>query len=118
MLLGQLGRQVYTPKAEPPLPQTPAAGVCGEAQGAEATVRVNRDVPSPRCQKVQPGQHLRIINATDRPVRAQLAYIDVTIAPGGEWADGRPFGTYLAPGVHSLTLSAYAGGGAELWVQP
>jgi len=117
VLLGQLGRQRYTPKAEPPVPQTPAAGVCPMAAGAEATVRVHRDTPSPRCQQVQSGQHLRIINMTDQPVRARLAQIDVTIAPGAEWADGRPFGTYLAPGVHSLALSAYAGGGAELWVQ-
>ncbi len=118
VLLGQLGRQVYTPKAEPPLPQTPAAGVCPMAVGAEATVRAVRSFTSPRCQQVQPGQHLRIVNNTDQPVRAQLAYIDVTIAPGDEWADGRPFGTYLAPGVHKLALSAYAGGGTELWVQP
>ncbi len=118
VLLGQLGRQVYTPKAEPPVPQTPAAGICPVTVGAEATVRVHRDTPSPRCQQVLSGQHLRIINMTDQPVRARLAQIDVTIAPGDEWADDRPFGTYLAPGVHSLALSAYAGGGAELWLQP
>jgi len=118
VLLGQLGRQSYTAGAEPPVPQSPASGYCPVAVGEVATVRVNSDTPSPRCQKVQPGQHLRIVNNTDQPVRAQLAYIDVTIAPGDEWTSERPFGTYLAPGVHSLALSAYAGGGAELWVQP
>ena len=51
-------------------------------------------------------------------MRARLGPIDVTIPPGGEWEGDRPFGTYLAPGVHSLALSAYAGGGAELWLQP
>ncbi len=117
VLLGQLGRRVLAAGLQPAVSQSPAAGVCGEAQGAEATVRVNRDVPSPRCQRVLPGQHLRIVNMTDRPVRAQLAQLDVTIAPGDAWADDRPFGTYLAPGVHVLALSAYAGGGAELWVQ-
>jgi len=118
VLLGQLGRLRYTPKAEPPVPQTPAAGICPETVGEVATVRVHSDTPSPRCQQVQSGQHLRIINMTDQPARARLAQIDVTIAPGDEWADDRPFGAYLAPGVHSLALSAYAGGGAELWLQP
>jgi len=118
VLLGQFGRRILAEGLQPAVVQSPASGYCPEAQGAEATVRVNSDTPSPRCQKVRPGQHLRIINATDRSVRARLAQIDVTIPPGGEWADDRPFGTYLAPGVHSLALSAYAGGGAELWVQP
>ena len=118
VLLGQLGRQLYTPKAEPPLPQTPAAGVCPMAVGEMATVRIVPSVPSPRCQQVHPWQHLRIINMTDQPVRARLAPIDVAIPPGGEWTSDRPFGTYLAPGVHSLALSTYAGGGAELWVRP
>jgi len=118
VLLGQLGRQSYTAGAEPPVIQSPASGYCPVAVGEVATVRAVRSFTSPRCQKVQPGQHLRIVNNTDQPVHAQLAYIDVTIAPGNEWADGRPFGTYLAPGVHSLALSAYAGGGAELWLQP
>ena len=117
VLLGQLGRRLYTAGAEPPVGQSPASGYCPETQGAAATVRVRSDTPSPRCQKVRSGQHLRIINNTAQPVRARLAQIDVTIAPGGEWADDRPFGTYLAPGVHVLALSAYAGGGAELWVQ-
>lgn len=116
--LGQLGRQLYTAQADSPLPQTPAAGICGAAQGALATVRVNIDVPLPRCQRVQPWQRLMVVNKTDQPVRAQLGPIDVTITPQGEWTSDRPFGTYLAPGVHSLALSAYTGGGAELWLQP
>jgi hypothetical protein len=118
VLLGQLGRQVYTAGAEPAPPQTPASGYCSMAVGAAATVRVNSDTPSPRCQRVQPGQHLLIVNKTDRPVRARLAQFDVTIPPQGEQAIDQPFGTYLAPGVHTLALSAYAGGGAELWLQP
>ena len=116
--LGQLGRQLYTARAEPPLPQSPASGYCPVAVGAVATVRVVPSAPSPRCQRVQPGQRLMVINTIDQPVRAQLGPIDVTIPPGGAWSSDRPFGTYLAPGVHGLALSAYAGGGAALWLQP
>lgn len=117
ILLGRFGRRILAGAVEPPDSQPPAAGVCGAAQGTVATVRVSGDTPAPRRQVVRPEQHLRVVNGAGQPVRVQLAQIDATVPPGDEQIFARPFGSYRAPGVRRLALSAYAGGGAELWLQ-
>jgi hypothetical protein len=71
-------------------------------------------MPFPRCIVAGVGHHLRFTNKSDRPVTATLADFRALVAPGQTVEDPRPFGTYLEPGVHSLTWPPFDGGGAEL----
>ena len=104
-------------RLQPPDALTPAAGICAHAEGSVATLRIHVDVPSPRCSVVMPRQRLRVVNALNVPVRIRLAYINARLGPREARTIGRPFGAYLAPGVHIVAISAYAGGGAELWLR-
>lgn len=105
------------PRLKPPDAHSPAAGVCARAVGAVAMLQINVDTPSPRCEVVTPEQRLRVVNTTDGPVRVRLAHIAVRLGPRQDLIIDQPFGAYLAPGVHDLAISAYAGGGAELWLR-
>lgn len=105
-----------TPTLKPPDSDLPAAGICGTATGTYATVTINRDTPSPRCQHISPNQSLRIINHTDHPADIRLADHALTLPPQTEGMIDQPFGDYLAPGVHILEISTYPGGGAALWL--
>jgi hypothetical protein len=45
-----------------------------------------------------------------------VAGLTVDLAPGEATTIGPPFGTYLAPGVHTLHVSIYGGSGPQLWL--
>jgi len=101
----------------------PAAGACAElprTQGAVRTVRIEPDVPDPRCSQVYPSQRLRIVNATNhygqrgRTVAVRLADFRARLAPGKAKTFDASFGSYLAPGDHVVTVSVYGGSGPEL----
>ena len=106
-----------SPRLQPPDANSPAAGICAHAQGAVARVQINVDTPSPRCEVVKPKQRLQVVNTLDRSTIVRLAHFAVRLAPRQALSIDQPFGTYLAPGVHDLAISAYAGGGAELWLR-
>jgi hypothetical protein len=119
-LSGPVGRRVVVP-AESPFP---AAGVCGRYRGRVVTVAAAPDVPVPRCARVRPDQDLRVVNRTSqygqpaRPVVVRFAGRQPTTLQVGESVTYRkPFGNYLAPGVHSVHMSVFAGGGAEIWLR-
>jgi hypothetical protein len=105
-----------SPTLKPPDSDLPASGICGTATGTFAIVLINTDTPSPRCQHVAADQRLRITNNTDRPAEIRLANHALTLAPKTEGTIDQPFGDYLAPGVHTLTISTYSGGGPALWL--
>jgi hypothetical protein len=73
----------------------------------------------------RPEQALRVVNRTDafnepgRPISVSFGNRSpVTLAGGKAMVYGRPFGTYLAPGVHDIHSSAYGGGAAaEIWLR-
>jgi len=106
-----------SPRLQPPDATSPTAGICARAQGAVARVQINVDTPSPRCDVVKPGQRLKVVNTLDRSTIVRLAHYTVRLAPRQVLSIDQPFGTYLAPGVHDLAISAYDGGGAELWLR-
>jgi hypothetical protein len=54
-------------------------------------------------------------NQTTETVRIQLGLFDVSLAPGAAFTFAAPFGTYLAPGVHSVRGTPFGGG--QLWLQ-
>lgn len=100
----------------------PAAGVCGRIASARVTVRIEPDVPAPRCVRVRPDQSLRVVNRTGddgqraHPVRVRwIPGHPVRLDPGESHTFPRRFGDYLERGVHDLRItSAYA---AEIWLR-
>jgi hypothetical protein len=108
----------------PPDSDLPAAGICGSAPGGLAVVEANPDTPQPRCLVVRPDQRLEVVNASDR-FRQPGSEITVTmpgfsprtLAIGARTVFDRPFGAYLAPGVHQVRISLYPGSGADLWLK-
>lgn len=106
------------PDRRPPDGDSPAAGTCGQTAGAVAEVTLNPDVPSPRCVQVRPDQSLRVRNATDQPVDVSFGGTSATVAAGAAQAFPRPFGEYLAPGVHRVSTSLYGGSGPEIYLVP
>jgi hypothetical protein len=98
----------------PPDSDAPAAGICAESEGEWATVEIRPDTPSPRCLKVTPEQQLKVINRTEAIVQIELGPFTLELQPGVEGALEKPFGSYLAPGVHRVRVSPYAG--PELWL--
>jgi len=100
----------------------PAAGVCGRVASSVVTVRIEPDVPLPRCSKVRAGQSLRVVNRTGdygqraHPIRVRwVPGRPVRLAPGESHTFPRRFGDYLERGVHELRITrAYA---AEIWLR-
>jgi hypothetical protein len=100
----------------------PAAGVCARVGSSVVTIRVEPDVPLPRCAQVRPDQSLRVVNRTgddgQQAHRVRVRWIPgspVTLAPGESHTFPRRFGDYLRPGVHELRITrAY---GAEIWLR-
>lgn len=97
-----------------PVSQEPAAGICASFDGETVEIRINADIPDPRCTRVTPGQRLKVINATAGRVQVHIGPYDAAIEPGGEHLLDTTFGEYLAPGVHLLQVQPCCG--PELWL--
>jgi hypothetical protein len=98
-----------------PASQQPAAGICGAAEGNIVTVRINPDVPDPRCVIITSDQRLNVINNRDEVIQISLGVFEAEIDPGDESLAPLTFGEYLAPGVHLIEVSPCCG--ASLWLQ-
>lgn len=108
----------------PPDAQHPAAGACGRASGTTVVIDMNPDIPAPRCVIVSAGQHLQVVNSTNRYQQtgkvvtvnwARKAPQSVPV--GAKYTYTQAFGQYLAPGVHFLRMSAYPGSTASIWLR-
>lgn len=98
--------------------QSPAAGSCFTSSSSVVTIKINPDVPSPRCSKVTASQTLVLDNATGKTITATLGSKSLTIAPGQSGRITDQFGNYLQAGVHIIRTSVYGGGsGPEVWLQ-
>ncbi len=103
----------------------PASGMCEpSAAGAIATVRLDADIPDPRCIVVSGGQRLRIVNTTassgqhGKSITIRFASFPprvLKVRAATTFHD--PVGHYLATGVHDLHVSVYGGGGPEIWLK-
>lgn len=100
---------------KPPDSDTPAAGVCGEAQGDPSTIILGLDVSgmplAGRCIIMNPAQRIKLINQSVNPIKMRLMAYPIALPAGGELLLDKPAGQYLALGVHSLPV------GPELWVK-
>jgi hypothetical protein len=85
-----------------PYAQEPAAGICASVEGEMVVVRLNPDVPDPRCTKVRPDQKLTVINQTQNTLQVSIGSFKASLEPGAETIFDTPFSEYLAPGVHQL----------------
>lgn len=98
-----------------PHAQQPVAGICASFDGQTVEIMINIDIPSPRCAKVQPNQTLVVVNTTQSTIQVSLGRFSSSILPGDQYSIDIPFGEYLAPGVHLITVTPYFG--AELWLE-
>jgi hypothetical protein len=93
----------------------PAAGICATFDGPSVEITINGDIPSPHCAIIRPDQLLTIINATSSTIHVSIGEFSSTILPGKQYSIDLPFGEYLAPGVHLISVTPYFG--AELWLE-
>jgi hypothetical protein len=98
-----------------PVAMQPAAGICAEGQGEVVTMRVNPDIPDPRCLRVHSDQRLAVFNGLEAILEVSLGELKATIEPEGEHTFDRPLGQILLPGVHVLGTSSCCGG--EIWLK-
>ena len=110
-----------TPSAPPllatPYSDSPAAGICDFYPGELVVFEIFPDIPSPRCARATPKQRLKVINRTEQEIRVWIGSYEFTLQPGQEHVIDAELRTYLAPGVHQVSTTAYSGqGGPELWL--
>jgi hypothetical protein len=98
-----------------PVADSPAAGICASFEGDQVEVQIYPDVADPRCVKVRANQKLTLHNQTSKPVEFTLGQFNARIEPGQAYTVDRPFGAYLAPGVHLVLALPYSG--PELWLE-
>lgn len=96
-----------TPKSD-----TPAAGICGGFEGQWVTIAINPDIPDPRCSLILPDQMLEVINHREETLTVSIGHLSAEIPPGGSHRFELPFGEYLLPGVHAISVQPCCG--AEL----
>ena len=97
-----------------PVSQEPAAGICAGFDGELVEIRINPDIPDPRCARINPGQRLKVINASGGQVQVHIGPYEEAIERSGEYTFDTPFGEYLAPGVHLVQVQPCCG--PELWL--
>ena len=96
--------------------QSPAAGICaGPLQATLVNIDINVDTPNPRCVKVTGKQQLQITNNLNQNIKVAVGQFNVTVKPQETQVIGTTFGSYLAPGVHFITVDG--GPGPEIWLQ-
>jgi hypothetical protein len=110
-----------------PLPadsRRPASGMCEPSTGAIATVRLDPDIPDPRCIIVSSSERLRVVNTSaglgqhGTSLTITFAYFSPRVLRvGAATTFHRPVGQYLAQGVHTIEVSLYGGGGPEIWLK-
>lgn len=100
-----------------PQSDSPAAGICDFYPGELVVFEIFPDIPSPRCARATPKQRLKVINRTEQEMRFWIGGYEFTLQPDREQVIDAELRTYLAPGVHQISTTAYFGeGGPELWL--
>ena len=99
-----------SPSLATPYAEMPAAGICGKAEGEWVTITLEPGIPNPRCVQVQPEQQLTVVNQTGGTVDVAIGTFEATLTPGQSVSFEKPFGEYLARGVHALGVSPCCGG--------
>jgi hypothetical protein len=106
---------VLIPPLATPVSDTPAAGICAEAQSPIAEMTMRPHVPAPRCLRVRADQRLRVVNSLETGVKISLGRESAALKAGGEYVFELPFGELVMPGVHILQASQCCAG--SIWLQ-
>jgi hypothetical protein len=100
----------------PPVPTTPAAGICPPDDSSVVTIALEPDVPSPRCVALSGQQRIRVVNHGDA-THVALGTWQVDLDAGGTATSPQPIDAYVASGVRTLAVARYTGSGPELQVR-
>jgi hypothetical protein len=95
-----------------PYAYSPAAGFCGSIEVAQVMISIELGIANPRCVQVRADQTLGVVNHTEGPIEVSLGTYKATLDPAQSVGFDKPFGEYLARGVHLLGVSPCCG--AEL----
>jgi hypothetical protein len=94
---------------------TPAAGICGAAQGDITRIELGAGpdgLPlAGRCMFFTRRQRIQLVNATGGRLTMDFARYSIDLEAGGEMLLDKPVGEFLALGVHFLPH------GPEIWVK-
>ena len=101
---------------KPPNSESPAAGICQEAQQGDLVsivLGIGADgIPlAGRCMIITPSQRIKLINQSSGPFNLLFGEYQINLPVGSDLLLKKPAGQYLAPGIHSLP------NGPELWVK-
>lgn len=108
-----------SPRLAPPDATSPAAGACAHGTGSTVSIALNPDGPAPRCVTVSAEQQLRVVNQSgvSAITVSWAGYPSRSVPAGKATVYDRPFGDYLAPGVHEVRISQYESGPLEVWLR-
>ena len=98
-----------------PVSESPAAGICPEAEGSIVTMTIRPDIPDTRCMIVHKDQRLRVVNEREISLEVALGRLTANIDPGESVTFDTSFGDLLMQGVHYLLVDPCCGG--SLWLQ-
>ena len=101
--------RVLTDRATP-VADSPAAGICPQAEGHVVTMTINPDIPDPRCVSVRSNQRLQVVNHREETLSITLGRSSAQLDPGETHTFEATFGELLLPGVHALGVSPCCGG--------
>lgn len=104
-----------TSKGLYPADSASATQCLGASSNPTAPVTFQATGPVPPCQKVKANQNLVIINPTSQSISGSFAGNNITITHHSSYQLTKPFGSYLAQGVHDLTF--IPSGTAKIWLQ-
>ena len=128
-VVGYFGYKTYQQKIVPlPSPtgkvslipadqKTPAASSCNSIQGNIVSVKLNIDVPNPRCVVISATQMLTLVNGSGQTISLNYGSYNSQIPAGSSYTFPLAAGSFLAPGVHRIKTSLYRGSGPEVWLQ-
>ena len=99
-----------------PVSDSPAAGICAEFDGETVFIKINPDMPDPRCAMLHYGQKLEVSNNRAEVLQVEIGGLEATIQPGESYLFDVPLSDYLLSGVHTINVDPCCG--AELWLKP
>lgn len=110
--------------AAPDATQPAAGSTCARTSQPVVTIEVRPDASPPPCVTVSAKQQLRVVNrsgtASQHGSPIVIIWADFptrSVPAGAATSYDRPFGQYLAPGVHDLHVSNGNTTAGQVWLQ-
>ncbi|MCH7605474.1 hypothetical protein IID24_05825, partial [Patescibacteria group bacterium] len=97
--------------------QTPNISRCDPVVNQVVVISITQNTPTPRCVMVTTNQSLQFRNKTEETLKFQFAGSNNEIKPGQNATISNLIGSYLAPGVHRISMDYYGENSPEVWVR-